>query len=107
MMNCMPVTNASKFAIRGLTMCAVGITVNAYAPGFIEGTKMVDVFANEEGAMIGITPEQWRSAAMGMFPMKRLGWPEEVAGVVSYFASEAAGWTTGKVFAVDGGMHMS
>jgi len=105
--------NASKFAIRGLTMCAAlelaghGITVNAFAPGFIEGTKMVDIFENEGSQMMGITPEQWRGAATGLFPMKRLGTPAEVAGVVSYFASEEAGWTTGKVFAVDGGMHMS
>ncbi|KZT54670.1 NAD(P)-binding protein [Calocera cornea HHB12733] len=118
---------ASKFAIRGLTMCAAlewaphGITVNAYAPGFIEGTKM----SAQGAAMMGITAEQWKAAATGLFPMKRLGKPEEIAGIVSYFASDAAGWTTGesgrastraggrteqcagKVFAVDGGMHIS
>ncbi|KZO92789.1 NAD(P)-binding protein [Calocera viscosa TUFC12733] len=104
---------ASKFAIRGLTMCAAqelgahGVTVNAYAPGFIEGTKMVHTFENEGAAMMGLTPEQWRGAADGMFPMKRLGKPEEIGAIVSYFASEAAGWTTGQVFSVNGGMHIS
>jgi len=104
---------ASKFGVRGLTQVAAAelgshnITVNAYAPGFIEGTKMVGAF--EEGAtkVMGLPDGAWMQVALGLFKMGRLGKRSEVAGLVSYLASEDAAWTTGQFYAVDGGMVLS
>jgi len=104
---------ASKFAIRGLTQVAAadfgahGITVNAYAPGFTEGTKMVSAFSDGATAVLNLPEGAWMQAAMGLFKMGRLGKKSEVAGLVSYLASEDAAWTTGQTYAVDGGMHLA
>jgi 3-oxoacyl-[acyl-carrier protein] reductase len=62
------------------------------APGFI-ATKMTKVLGEEA--------EQMAAKAT---PLRRVGTPEDVAAVVSFFASEAASYVTGQVIAVDGGM---
>lgn len=88
--------SASKAGVLGMTMTAAkelggrGITVNAVAPGFIE-TPMTDVL-----------PEKVREAMLGQISLKRFGKPEDVAAVVAFFASEAAGYVTGQVLPVDG-----
>jgi 3-oxoacyl-[acyl-carrier protein] reductase len=68
------------------------VTANTVAPGFI-ATKMTKVLGEEA--------EQMAAKAT---PLRRVGTPEDVAGVVSFFASEAASYVTGQVIAVDGGM---
>jgi 3-oxoacyl-[acyl-carrier protein] reductase len=67
-----------------------GITVNVVAPGLIESPSTRHSF----------TPEQVSS----MVPMKRVGTPEEVASLVSFLVSEHAGYITGQVIGVNGGM---
>ena len=73
---------AKEFATRS-------ITVNAVAPGLIE-TEMVT--------------EEVLEHAMQLIPMRRIGKPEEVAGVVSFLMSEAASYVTRQVIGVNGGL---
>lgn len=68
------------------------ITVNAVAPGFIT-TEMT----------AGL-PEEAREKMLAQVPLKRFGGTEEVAEVVAFLASDAAGYVTGQTIAVDGGM---
>ncbi|MDJ0619701.1 MAG: 3-oxoacyl-[acyl-carrier-protein] reductase [Calothrix sp. MO_192.B10] len=79
-------TVAKEFASRG-------ITVNAVAPGFI-ATDMTEDIKSEE--------------ILQFIPLGRYGQPEEVAGMVRFLAADpAAGYITGQVFNVDGGMVMA
>src|ERR1700689_898842 len=72
-----------------------GVTVNTISPGYI-GTKMV----------MAIPKEVLDSKIIPQIPMGRLGKPEEVAGLVSYLASEEAAFVTGANIAINGGQHM-
>lgn len=91
---------AAKAGILGMTksyareVASRGITVNAVAPGFID-TDMTE--AMSEGAKDKIVTE---------IPMGRTGKPEDVAEAVAFLASEQAGYITGEVLRVDGGMAM-
>ena len=71
---------------------AYGIRVNAIAPGLIE-TKMLAAEDSED-------VEQLREQTM----LKRIGKPEDVASMVAYLASDEAGYVTGQVIRVDGGL---
>jgi 3-oxoacyl-[acyl-carrier protein] reductase len=72
-----------------------GITVNTVAPGFIDTD------------MTSSLPEAHKTALLAQVPIKRLGKPEEIAGAVSYLASEDAAYTTGETIHVNGGMYMN
>ena len=74
---------------------ARGITVNAVAPGFID-TDMTSSLADDH-----------KAALLSQVPIKRLGTPEEIAGAVSYLASDDAAYITGETIHVNGGMYMS
>ena len=74
---------------------ARGITVNAVAPGFID-TDMTSSLADEH-----------KAALLSQVPIKRLGTPEEIAGAVSYLASDDAAYITGETIHVNGGMYMN
>ncbi len=90
----------AKAGLVGLTksiakeMASKNITANVVAPGFIE-TDMTQVL-----------PQQVKDLAVEHTPLKRMGRGCEIAAAVAYFASEDAGFTTGQVLAVDGGMTM-
>ena len=91
---------ASKAGLIGLTKSVAkelgsrNILVNAVAPGFIE----TDMTA-------AMTPEA-RAALSGQIPLERLGTPQDIAGMVAFLASDLAGYITGQVLVVDGGMVM-
>jgi len=90
---------ASKAGVIGFTREAARelaphkITVNAVCPGVIE-THMTEAARNNPAMM-----EKW----MREIPMKRLGQPEEVAGLVAFLASDEAAYLTGQALNVDGG----
>jgi 3-oxoacyl-[acyl-carrier protein] reductase len=91
---------ASKAGLIGLTraiaveVASRSITVNAIAPGFIE-TPMTDPLSPE-------LKEKMKS----MIPLARFGVDKEIAAAVVFLASDEAGYITGQVLDVNGGMHM-
>lgn len=92
--------SAAKAGMIGFTKAVAqevakrGVTVNAIAPGYI-GTDMV----------LAIKPEV-REQIVATIPMGRLGKPEEIGHLVSYLASEYAGYMTGATLNINGGLHM-
>jgi 3-oxoacyl-[acyl-carrier protein] reductase len=91
---------ASKAGLIGLTKSVAkelgsrNVLVNAVAPGFID----TDMTA-------AMTPEA-RASLSGQIPLERLGSPRDIAGVVTFLASEHAAYITGQTLVVDGGMVM-
>ncbi|HMO24734.1 MAG TPA: 3-oxoacyl-[acyl-carrier-protein] reductase [Tepidisphaeraceae bacterium] len=92
--------SASKAGLIGLSktvareLAGKGVAVNVVAPGFIT-TDMTDVL-----------PDQIKSKVKEIIPQRRFGESKEIAATVSFLASENAGYITGQVICVDGGMAM-
>jgi 3-oxoacyl-[acyl-carrier protein] reductase len=92
--------SAAKAGILGLTrslareLVSRNITVNAVAPGYIETDMTLSL------------PEKARELLLTQIPAGRVGAPEEVAAAVDFLASDAAGYITGQVIHVNGGMFM-
>ena len=92
--------SASKAGLIGLTktiareLSGRGITSNVVAPGFIETD------------MTGVLPESIRTAVVEKIPLARFGAPEDIASAVAFLAGPEAGYITGQVLVVDGGMVM-
>ena len=92
--------SAAKAGLIGLTMSAArelaprGITVNAVAPGFIETDMTAEL------------PEKAVEAMLSQIPLKSLGKPEDIAAAVAFLAGPGAGYITGQVLGVNGGMYM-
>ena len=92
--------SAAKAGMHGFTMALAqevankGVTVNTVSPGYI-GTEMVRAIRQDVLDKIVAT-----------IPVKRLGTPEEIASMVSWVASEEAGFATGADFSINGGLHM-
>ena len=93
--------SASKAAVIGLTKTVAreyasrNITINAVAPGFIDTAMTQDLSADTKEALLN------------QIPLKRLGQPSDIADAVSFLCSEKAGYITGHVLHVNGGMHMA
>ena len=90
--------SASKAGVIGLTkavareLASRGITANAVAPGFVE-TEMTDVLADVA-----------KENLLSQIPLGRPGNTKDIANAVLFLASDAAGYITGQVLSVDGGM---
>lgn len=91
---------AAKAGMIGLTkslakeFAARSVTVNAVAPGFIATDMTAELNEKQQEAIIG------------MIPLKRMGAAADIAATTAFLASEEAGYITGQVFTVDGGMVM-
>ena len=93
--------SATKAGVEGFSRALAkelgsrSITVNTVAPGFIDTDMTKDLAdANKE-------------VLLGQIPLARLGAPEEIAAVVKFLVSDAAGYITGETIHVNGGMYMS
>lgn len=92
--------SAAKAGMIGLTKSAArelagrGVTCNAIAPGFIETDMTAQL------------PEKVKEAAVQTIPLKRMGTPEDIAGLAAFLAGDEAGYITGAVIQVDGGLCM-
>ncbi len=90
--------SASKAGLIGMSkslakeLAARGVTVNCVAPGFIETD------------MTGVLPQAVKDKLLADIPMGHLGQPEDVAAAVAFLAGQSAGYITGQVLCVDGGM---
>ncbi len=95
-----PSYGASKAGLIGLTKSLAlegarhGITVNAVAPGFIDTEA------------VRLAGEQKLERYNGRCPMKRMGRPDEVAALVTFLASDAAGYITGATVPITGGIDL-
>jgi 3-oxoacyl-[acyl-carrier protein] reductase len=95
-----PATAAAKAAVEALVRTLAveaaprGITVNCVAPGLTRKDKQ---------GHSALTPEQW-AALVANIPLARLGTPDDVAAAVAFLASPAAGYITGQVLHVNGGL---
>ncbi len=93
--------SASKAGVGGFARALAkelgsrNITVNTVAPGFIDTDMTKDL------------PEANKESMLTQIPLGRLGVPEEIASVVSFLASDAAGYITGETIHVNGGMYMA
>ncbi|MGC6424621.1 MAG: 3-oxoacyl-[acyl-carrier-protein] reductase [Lentimonas sp.] len=91
---------AAKAGMIGLTkslakeFAARNVTVNAVAPGFIATDMTAELNEKQQEAIVGI------------IPMKRMGTAADIAHTTAFLVSEEAGYITGQVFTVDGGMVM-
>jgi 3-oxoacyl-[acyl-carrier protein] reductase len=91
---------ASKAGVIGLTkalaieMASRNVTVNAVAPGFIDTD------------MTAVLKDDLKASVLANIPLKRFGKPEDVAAAVRFLCSEEAGYITGHVMDVNGGMYM-
>ena len=91
---------AAKAGMIGLTktiakeLAGRNVTCNASAPGFIKTD------------MTGAMNEKVLEEAVKQIPMKRMGEPEEIAGLCAFLCSDEAGYITGSVIQVDGGLYM-
>jgi 3-oxoacyl-[acyl-carrier protein] reductase len=95
---------ASKAGVMGLTATLAielgpfGVNVNAVAPGYI-ATAMTDATARR----IGLDPEQLKTAAANDTPVRRVGYPEDIAATVAFLAADESSFISGQTIQVNGG----
>ncbi len=92
--------SASKAGIEGMSksialeVASRNVTINCVAPGFIETEMTKDILAKNEESL------------KNKIPMGRVGFPDEVASLVSFLASDEAGYITGQTIHINGGLYL-
>ena len=81
-------------------LASKGVLLNAVCPGPTNTPMMASVLGEGEQAV------KWKDAMVRGIPLKRMGEPEDYAGIVAFLASEDAGFMTGQTISVAGGMNM-
>jgi 3-oxoacyl-[acyl-carrier protein] reductase len=105
-------SNVLRPALNGLVkdlavdLAPDGITVNMVAPGRFD-TRRVRALDEAAAHRRGVSLDEVRAASEAAIPMGRYGRPEELAALVAFLASDAAGYLTGQSIAVDGAMTAS
>jgi len=103
--------NASKAAVISITKSLAlahasdGIRVNCVCPGFVE-TDMWTLVAREQGALLGVSSEEFTRQRLAQIPLGRMERPEDVASVIGFLASPRAEYMTGQAINVTGGVIM-
>ena len=103
--------NASKAAVISMTKslalahAADGIRANCVCPGFVE-TDMWRKVSLEQGALLGMSPDDFTKARLNSIPLGRMETPEDVANVIGFLASSKSGYMTGQALSVDSGLVM-
>src|SRR2546425_3305421 len=93
--------NASKAAVISMTKslavahAADGIRANCVCPGFVE-TDMWTKVAKEQGAIFGMSPEEFTRQRKASVPLGRMETPEDVASVIGFLASPRSAYVTGQ-----------
>jgi NAD(P)-dependent dehydrogenase (short-subunit alcohol dehydrogenase family) len=103
--------NASKAAVASMTKslalahAADGIRVNCVCPGFVE-TDMWSKVAQEQGALLGMSADDFTKQRLATVPLGRMERPEDVATVIGFLCSDRSGYMTGQAINVTGGLVM-
>jgi len=103
--------NVSKAAVISMTKSLAlahgtdGIRVNCVCPGFVE-TDMWTKVARDQGALLGLSPDEFTRQRASTVPLGRMERAEDVAAVIGFLASPRAGYMTGQALSVDGGLIM-
>lgn len=103
--------NASKAAVISITKslalahAADGIRVNCVCPGYVE-TDMWRAVSQEQGALLGLSAEDFTEQRAAQVPLGRMERAEDVARVIGFLASDRAGYMTGQAINVTGGLIM-
>ena len=96
--------SAAKMGLQGFTRTLAlelgpfGVNVNAIAPGYIV-SDMTDATARR----VGVEPEEYRKAAAERNPVRRVGYPEDIAAAAAFLCSDEASYITGQTLYIDGG----
>jgi NAD(P)-dependent dehydrogenase (short-subunit alcohol dehydrogenase family) len=100
---------AAKAGVIGLTRQMAldfgpsGVRVNAIAPGTVPTRLVQDIWASGAGLVSAPSLNEQVAKAAELYPLRRVGTPEDVANLALFLASDEASWVTGAVYVVDGG----
>lgn len=101
---------ATKGAVHALTRAMAcdhgpeGIRVNAVCPGYIDTPMLQSFFRGEGSGGGGRSLDKLKAAVRGVHPIGRYGTPEDVAGLVTWLASDEARYASGQLWVLDGGL---
>ena len=101
---------ATKGAVHALTRAMAcdhgpeGIRVNAICPGYVDTPMLQEFFSGEGAGVSGATEEDLRQAVRDVHPTRRMGTPDDVAGLALWLASDEARYASGQLWVLDGGL---
>ena len=101
---------ATKGAVHALTRAMAcdhgpeGIRVNAICPGYVDTPMLQEFFSGEGAGVSAAGEEDLRQAVRDVHPMRRMGTPDDVAGLALWLASDEARYASGQLWVLDGGL---